>query len=923
MKKRLNQTIMIYTLFFILYISVFLNCPDLSPKSDSLIGKTLSDKNGLNITGLKKKVVYNEYEEISNNFFPPKSSSFDPHPGEAHIREGYAILCGVSDYPGSDNDLQYCDDDVNDLYSFVQSEFCIPEENIIRLIDSESTKDGIAQAINNVSNVMDENDMLFFFYSGHGSAGISKNLYGWNIQSSHPYSNYEDQYWHYSAPGAVIMRVHFTQINVEYGYDYIFVGDNDRRSECWDYFSGDYPNVWSNWVMCDDIYVNLWSDNIVTDWGFRVDKVEVGYWGPPYNIIPYDGLDDGLNGSELDIMFDQIPGTSAVVIDSCHSGGVGGDLQDSDRYILAASEADEYSMEDPSTQNGIFTYEFLNVWNMSLDSNLDGTLTFQEIFPQLEINTASHSSSLGYTHHPQEFDGVGHNVSFKPSANITSLSVNGTNENVIDLNYNLIGLGEGKLLFSSYDVDNNLFTSSNENPIIAENHWGNIIYKDIDSGVDGVSSVLTAEYREFSDISNSNLQITPLQFNYSSDFDNDGSSDLEEFEKALNPWNNDTDGDGMGDGFEILYDLNPYIDDSMLDPDNDTLSNLLEFQIGTNPINSDSDEDGCPDGWEVNFSLDPTNQTDNQDDPDGDGLINILEYQNAGDPTEIDTDGDGLTDYQEYEIGTALNNTDTDGNGITDADEDNDGDSLSNIYEFQIGTDPQNTDSDDDGCPDGWEVNFGFEPTNQTDSQDDPDGDGLINSLEYQNAGNPTEIDTDNDGLTDFQEYEIGTALNNTDTDGNGITDADEDNDSDSLSNIYEFQIGTSPLNPDSDFDGCFDGWELNYGFDPLNTLDGLDDFDGDGLYNRLEYQNGGNPFEADTDGDGLTDYQEYEIGTTLNNSDTDGDGFSDQFEINMGTDPLDSSHTPLAREIFIGIFAVAPIFVIIYKKKEISRGKL
>jgi len=714
--------------------------------------------------------------------------------------------------------LQYCDDDVNDLYSFVQSEFCIPEENIIRLIDSGSTKGGISQAISDVSNVMDENDILFFSYSGHGSAELSTSQSTWSEQSSHPYSNYMDQYWHFSAPGAAYIRVHFTTIDVEADFDYIFVGDNDRRFECWDYFTGYYTNVWSNWVMCDDIYVNLYSDYSITDWGFSVDKVEVGYWVAPYNIIPYDGIYDGLTGSELDIIFDQIPGTSAVILDSCHSGGVGSDLQDSDRYILAASEADEYSLEDSSRQNGLFTYQFLNVWDISLDSNLDETLTFQEIFPQLQTNTISRSTSLGSTHHPQQFNGLPYSISFKPSAHIFELFADLTSEDVIVLVYSLRGLGEGYLQSSTYDVENQLYTTSYEMPQYQVNEEFHLNVKNVESGVDGFSYILTAKYREFIDISNSTHEITPLNFNYTSDLDNDGLSDLEDFEKALNPWSNDTDFDGMGDGYEIMFDLNPYRDDSMFDPDKDTLSNLQEFELGTNPFNSDSDEDGFPDDWEFIF---------------------------------------------------------------------------------------------------------GFNPLNQTDSQGDPDGDGLSNLLEFQNTGDPTEIDTDNDGLTDFQEYEIGTALNNTDTDGNGITDADEDNDGDSLSNIYEFQIGTSPLNTDSDFDGCPDVWEVNLGFDPINTLDGLDDPDGDGLYNRLEFQNGGNPFESDTDGDGLTDFQEYEIGTSLNNSDTDDDGFSDLFEVNIGSDPLDPSKTPVAREIFFGISAIAPIFVIIYQKKKLSGRKI
>ena len=207
------------------------------------------------------------------------------------LRDGYALLTGVSDYPGVDSDLEYCDDDVEDLFNFVQTEFCIPEENTIRLLDSGCTKSTINQAIVELADVMDENDFLFFSYSGHGNAGISSTEYTWEIESPHPYSNYMDQYWHYSHPGADLMRVHFTRIDVEANYDGVFIGDNAERMYAYDLFTGSFDNFWSNWAMCDDIYVNLYTDYSNTDWGFSVDKVEVGYWAPPYDINPYDGID--------------------------------------------------------------------------------------------------------------------------------------------------------------------------------------------------------------------------------------------------------------------------------------------------------------------------------------------------------------------------------------------------------------------------------------------------------------------------------------------------------------------------------------------------------------------------------------------------------------------------------------------------------
>ena len=136
--------------------------------------------------------------------------------------------------------------------------------------------------------------------------------------------------------------------------------------------------------------------------------------------------------------------------------------------------------------------------------------------------------------------------------------------------------------------------------------------------------------------------------------------------------------------------------------------------------------------------------------------------------------------------------------------------------------------------------------------------------------------DTDGDGLSDADEINIhGTDPNNPDTDGDGLNDGDE-------VNIH----GTDPLNPDTDGDGLTDGAEVNvHGTNPL-----LADTDADGLTDGAEINiHGTNPLDADTDGDGLSDGDEVNVhGTDPLLADTDGDGLSDSEEINIhGTDPL------------------------------------
>lgn len=183
----------------------------------------------------------------------------------------------------------------------------------------------------------------------------------------------------------------------------------------------------------------------------------------------------------------------------------------------------------------------------------------------------------------------------------------------------------------------------------------------------------------------------------------------------------DTDGDLMPDDWESFYGLNPLVFSANDDPDNDGWTNLEEYNAGTNPIvnewigpdrlassNSlldtgafplgfthDSDNDGMPDWWELKYGL-LVNTNDANGNPDGDSFLNLEEYQNGLIPNQSDyifvIDAEG---------------------GI-----------------FVLDSGGEFVDSDLDGIPDWWErKHFGNETS--TPATLDLDGDGQDNFSEY------------------------------------------------------------------------------------------------------------------------------------------------------------------------------------------------
>jgi hypothetical protein len=93
-------------------------------------------------------------------------------------------------------------------------------------------------------------------------------------ESPHPYPNNYNNTWTLTNPdsNAASTRVHFSRIETESGWDYVYVRDANNNQI--NRFDGTRSDVWSSAVPGRAVKVQLTSDGSITAWGFCVDRIE-------------------------------------------------------------------------------------------------------------------------------------------------------------------------------------------------------------------------------------------------------------------------------------------------------------------------------------------------------------------------------------------------------------------------------------------------------------------------------------------------------------------------------------------------------------------------------------------------------------------------------------------------------------------------
>ena len=255
----------------------------------------------------------------------------------------------------------------------------------------------------------------------------------------------------------------------------------------------------------------------------------------------------------------------------------------------------------------------------------------------------------------------------------------------------------------------------------------------------------------------------------------------------------------------------------------------------------------------------------------------VLEYRNSSDTHT------GRQVYIDYFSGLS---------GIIPADRDGDG--VLNGEDLFPDNPAAATDTDEDGIGDEWELSY-FGTLDRVNANSDFDQDGLSDVSEFTQGANPNNSDTDNDGVTDGEDLWVTDSRYARDTDNDGLadewelthfaslqeTDGSQDSDGDSISDADEFAQGSTPApdrdndgvsdsrdafpdNPqyafDRDNDGLADEWERlyctatgndtwyceNYPQDTLHSLTANGDFDQDGRSDLQEFMAGTNPTVVD-----------------------------------------------------------------------------
>lgn len=98
---------------------------------------------------------------------PTSSPTVSPAP--AFTGKVYAVIIGIDDYPGFNNDLYYCESDAQAARSAFQSSTMWSDATIYFITNKQATESNILNTITSIKSTASSDDLFVMTYSGHGT----------------------------------------------------------------------------------------------------------------------------------------------------------------------------------------------------------------------------------------------------------------------------------------------------------------------------------------------------------------------------------------------------------------------------------------------------------------------------------------------------------------------------------------------------------------------------------------------------------------------------------------------------------------------------------------------------------------------------------------------------------------------------------
>jgi len=281
----------------------------------------------------------------------------------------WAVVCGVADYPGTRNDLDYSADDATDIHEVLLSNSRWRSSNVWILKNGQATRSAIYQAIQTITARADADDIFLFFFSGHGTTGFDE----------YPYDelDWSDEY-----------IVPFDGIAYQASTD----SDTIQLSQC---------------IRDDDLAT--WLRSLpVSKYVVLLDTCYSG--GAIKNLERTKGIGDFIPESYDSFAPDVSLGVTLKDLDDNQRG-----------LVITACDDDETCIESGALHHGLLTYFLAEGMRGAADTNGDGNVSALECYAYVQ----KHISLWTQDQHPQLYDSGNNAVNLTAVSNDFDVTIAG------------------------------------------------------------------------------------------------------------------------------------------------------------------------------------------------------------------------------------------------------------------------------------------------------------------------------------------------------------------------------------------------------------------------------------------------------------------------------------------------------------------